>query len=185
MLEDHNEGLQGSAGSGLPVRTMSLVLFGLAAVALVVVILEVAALRPRHDDVEQRAADRAAVLSAAQRFVVQWNTFDPAALDDYKTRVGKLMSTKFRSEFETQFVDVSKVVVASKMSSSGTVLKSGVATLDPDSAQVLVVADAAVSTTSDKRQRHFRWEIDLVKVRGDWLVDSWDAVQDPAAAVTQ
>ena len=51
------------------------------------------------------------------------------------------------------------------------------ATLDDDSARVLVVADAAVESVADARQRHFRWEISLVKVDGEWLVDDFAPVE--------
>jgi hypothetical protein len=56
------------------------------------------------------------------------------------------------------------------------VLASGVASIDQDSAEVLVVADADVKTVFDTRQRHFRWEISLVKVDGTWLVDDFTPV---------
>ncbi len=181
MTQHHDETPTGPSGSRLPTRSMTAVLLGLAVLALIAVVAEVIWLKPRHDEVEERRADRAAVVSTAQRFMVQWNTFEPTALDDYRKRVTALMSTKFKTEFEATFEDVARVVEGAKMESSGTVLKSGVATLDPDSARVLVVADATAKTTADTRERHFRWQLDLVKVDGKWLVDSWEAVQDQQA----
>jgi hypothetical protein len=62
------------------------------------------------------------------------------------------------------------------MDSQGKVLASGVATVDQDSARVLVAADADVKTVFDNRQRHFRWEVSLVKVDGRWLVDDFTPV---------
>jgi len=57
------------------------------------------------------------------------------------------------------------------------VLASGVSEQDTDSAQVLVVADAAVRTVYDKNvARHFRWQISLVNINGKWLVDSFQSV---------
>lgn len=166
-----------------PVHAMTLVLAGLGVLALLAVVAEVAWLRPQHQRIDELAADRSEAISVAQSFMVQWNSFDAAGLDDYRERVSALMSTKFRTEFETQFGDVARVVESTEMTSSGTVLKTGLASLDDDSAQVLVIADAAVETTSDARQRHFRWAIDLVKVDGSWVVDSWDAVQQPSTEV--
>ncbi len=52
------------------------------------------------------------------------------------------------------------------MTSKGEVITSAVASVDPDSAEVLVVADANVTTVFDARARHFRWEVSLVKVDG-------------------
>jgi hypothetical protein len=62
------------------------------------------------------------------------------------------------------------------MTSKGQVLSSAVANLDPDSAQVLVVSDANVTTVFDSRARHFRWEVELVKIDDRWLVDNFTPV---------
>ena len=69
-----------------------------------------------------------------------------------------------------------ELFTAAEPLSQGEVLASGVATLDDDSARVLVVADANVKTVFDERQRHFRWEVSLVKVDGEWLVDDFTPV---------
>lgn len=171
----------GPSRSRLPLRAMTAFLAVLSVLALIVIVLEVTVLRPRHDEVTQRKADRSEVIALAQSFVVQWNTFDSGDLDTYRDGVAGLLSTKFRTEFEDQFTDVAQIVTASEMTSAGTVLKSGVASLDNDSAQVLVVADADVSTSVDDRKRHFRWQVDLVKVAGEWKVDDWEPVQQTAA----
>ena len=56
-------------------------------------------------------------------------------------------------------------------------LASGVASVDRDSAQVLVVSDASVKTVFDPNvARHFRWEVSLVKINGKWLVDDFSPV---------
>ena len=72
--------------------------------------------------------------------------------------------------------DVVASVKQAKMSSKGQVLTSAVASVDPDSAKVLVVADAQVKTVFDNLARHFRWEVSLVKLDGKWLVDDFSPV---------
>ena len=56
-------------------------------------------------------------------------------------------------------------------------LASAVASVDSDSAQVLVVSDAE---RQDRLRphvaRHFRWEVSLVKINGKWLVDDFTPV---------
>ena len=50
------------------------------------------------------------------------------------------------------------------------------ADLDDDSATVLVAHDASVKTTQGDIEHHYRWNVDLVKVDGKWLVDDFEPV---------
>ena len=52
----------------------------------------------------------------------------------------------------------------------------GVASMDDDSAEVLVVSDANRTANGQKVLRHWRWQIHLVKVDGQWLVDDFDEI---------
>jgi Mce-associated membrane protein len=130
----------------------------------------------RLDTAEEELAARADVVRVAEQFTVAVNNYDAASGDDYQATVGELLSTKFRAEFENAMEDIVAQVQQAQMESEGEVLASGVATVADDSARVLVVADAAVTTVYDERQRHFRWEVSLVKVDGDWLVDDFTPV---------
>ncbi len=130
----------------------------------------------KRGDVESALDARRDVVSVAERFTVQANNYDPESVDDYKASVSAMLSTKFRDEFDKAMQDIVTQVQQAKMDSEGTVLAAGVASLDQDSAQVLVVADADVKTVFDNRQRHFRWEVSLVKVDGAWLVDDFTPV---------
>jgi hypothetical protein len=125
---------------------------------------------------EREADARADVARVAEQFTVAVNNYDAKTADDYQAKVGKLLSTKFGADFEKAMADIVTQVKEAQMQSDGTVLASGVASVDDDSARVLVVADAAVKTVYDERQRHFRWEVSLVKVDGDWLVDNFSPV---------
>ncbi|HSE10377.1 MAG TPA: hypothetical protein VLB29_17070 [Nocardioidaceae bacterium] len=120
--------------------------------------------------------DRADVVRVAEQFAVSVNNYDASSIDDYKSSVGELLSTKFSAEFDKAMQDIVAQVQEAQMESNGEVLASGVATIDNDSARVLVVADAAVKTVFDDRDRHFRWEVSLVKVDGEWLVDDFTPV---------
>ena len=150
--------------------------------AAVLVLLLVAAVAAgvwgitRLRSAESELDARADVVLVAEQFTVAVNNYDSASVDNYKSTVGDLLSTKFRAEFEKAMEDIVAQVQQAKMDSEGKVLASGVATIDDDSARVLVVSDATVKTVFDQRERHFRWEISLVKVDGKWLVDDFTPV---------
>ena len=119
---------------------------------------------------------RADAVSVAEAFAVSVNNYDSASVDEYKSSVSELLSTKFRENFDSAMEDIVAQVQEAQMESTGEVLASGVATIDDDSARVLVVSDATVATVFDERQRHFRWEVSLVKIDGEWLVDDFSPV---------
>jgi len=134
-------------------------------------------------DLERRQDDQVAVTQAAQRFVETWNTFTPEDADGYVDQVGELLSTKFRTEFTGAAEDVVRGIEAQKLSSTGEVLVDGdgiplvgIAALDEDSAQVLVVSDAQRVAGGQEVLRHWRWQVSLVKVDGEWLVDAFNEV---------
>lgn len=145
----------------------------------------VMALHLRDKGAERRdlEADRLAVLQAAERFTETWNTFTPDAAQEYVDDVAPLLSTKFRAEFTEAAADVITGITQQQLSSTGTVLADsdgiplvGIASLDPDSAEVLVVSDAERVAGGQNVVRYWRWQIQLVKVGGEWLVDGFDEV---------
>jgi len=150
--------------------------------AAVLVLLLVAAVAAgiwgfaRLSSAEKEIDARADVVRVAEQFAVAVNNFDSNSVDDYRSTVGELLSTKFRGEYDKVMEEMVTSVQEAEMESEGEVLASGVATIDDDSARVLVVSDATVKTVFDERQRHFRWEVSLVKVEGKWLVDDFTPV---------
>lgn len=150
------------------------------AVALVLLVagLVVSATSARTwSQAREESQERTAVVRVAEQFTAEVNNYDAETIDDYRASVGELLTRKFRTEFDQAMEDIVTQVDEAKMSSEGEILVSGVATIDPDSAEVLVVADAAVTTVFDQLNRHFRWKITLVKVEGEWLVDDFVPVQ--------
>jgi hypothetical protein len=150
--------------------------------AAVLVLLLVAAVAAgiwgfaRLSSAEKEIDARADVVRVAEQFAVAVNNFDSNSVEDYRSTVSELLSTKFRGEYDKAMEDIVTSVQEAEMESEGEVLASGVATIDDDSARVLVVSDATVKTVFDERQRHFRWEVSLVKVEGKWLVDDFTPV---------
>lgn len=130
----------------------------------------------RLDEARADLDARADATRVAERFAVQVNNYDAESIDDYQATVGDMLSTKFRGEFDKSMEEILRSVREVEMESTGEVLASGVAAVDQDSARVLVVADADVTTAAGERARHFRWEVSLVKVDGEWLVDDFTPV---------
>lgn len=159
---------------------LSWLVTGVAAVvalaAAAVLVGQLLVLRPAAAEVEEEERNRTAVTRAAERFTVEVNNYDASDVDTLKARVGPLLTTKFRTDFEKSIDDLVTQIQQAELTSTGEVLKSAVASVDPDSAEVLVVADADTQSVFDRRARHFRWSVDLVKVDGRWLVDNFTPV---------
>ena len=175
MTPDHDEdstSSQPAEGTGRLRTAMAAVLVLLLVAAVAAGVWGFTRLRSAESELDARAD----VVRVAEQFTVAVNNYDSASVDNYKSTVGDLLSTKFRAEFEKAMEDIVAQVQQAKMDSEGKVLASGVATIDDDSARVLVVSDATVKTVFDQRERHFRWEISLVKVDGKWLVDDFTPV---------
>lgn len=148
-----------------------------AVLALVAVVVEVTSIRPRSqaDAAEEQAQSQ--VVRAAERFTVQVNTYDSGSINTYSKAMNTMMSPKFKADYKKVIDQLSSTIKQAKVTSKGEVLSSAVASLDTDSAQVLVVSDASVKTVFDPNvARHFRWEVSLVKIGGTWLVNDFSPV---------
>jgi len=140
-------------------------------------------MRARSSEIEAAETSRAEVVQAAQRFTVTWNTIDPDEVQEYVDAVTPLLSTKFRKDFTDTQADVVGGITQLGLSSTGKVLNDedgipliGIADLDDDSAKVLVVSDSRRVSGGQPVLRHWRWELSMVKVDGQWLVDDLKAV---------
>lgn len=149
----------------------------LVVLALVAVAVEVVSLRPRSAEIRADQAAQSEVVRAAERFTVQVNTYDAGSMDSYQSAMNSMMSPKFRADYRKVIDQLASTIKQAKVSSKGDVLASAVASVDTDSAQVLVVSDASVKTIYDPNlARHFRWEVSLVKINGTWLVNDFTPV---------
>jgi hypothetical protein len=152
------------------------VLSFLVVAALVLLVLEVAVLRPDHAEAVADEQARADVTRVAERFTAEVNNYDVGSIDRYEGSITPMLSPKFKGEFDKAMQDIVVAVKQSQLTSKGQVLASAVASVDPDSAQVLVVADANAKSVTGTRIRHFRWQVSLVKLDGKWLIDNFSPV---------
>ncbi|HZJ04665.1 MAG TPA: hypothetical protein VFD59_04240 [Nocardioidaceae bacterium] len=153
-------------------RTIALVL----ALILVASAVGVGVLFYLRGQVESELDERADVARAAEQFVVQFNTYDSGSVDSYVESVNPMLTTSAKTKFATAMEEILSLIEETELKSDGELLASGVAHVDPDDASVLVAVDAAARSLAGPVQRHFRWEIDLNKVDGEWLVDDFNPV---------
>ena len=164
-------------------RTLATVLAALCVAALVAAVWVTVWLRGETAEADQRREDQVALRQAAERFTETWNTFEAGEAEAYLETVAPLLSTKFRAEFEEAGANVVTGIEQQQLSSTGKVLADedevpliGIASLDDDSAQVLVVSDAQRVSSGQQVVRHWRWQVSFVKTDGEWLVDEFKEV---------
>lgn len=158
-------------------RSMLLLAWGLSVLlvlALAGTVLAVVLLAGQHS----RDSDRTAALQAGRQTVVDFTTYKYESWDTDVQRVIADATGPFKDEFTATSGELKGPVVANKASSAGEVLEAGVVSMDSDSAQVLVVADATVTNTAipSGQLRHYRIKLDMVRENGRWLTAGLQAV---------
>jgi Mce-associated membrane protein len=178
-----------------PSATFRLVLL----VVLVVVLLAAAGalawlLVDRRGAADEAQAEREAVMSQTEQFVLRLNTYGPDQLDDeghladYQSQVEDVITPKFATDFETSGLPIAEQTVAQAgYGRRAEVFGVGVESLDEDSATAIVAAGLTGSYPDpknpddtakrvDAEQDVLRWEVDLVRTDGTWLVDDYAPV---------
>lgn len=120
--------------------------------------------------------DRAEAVAVAEQFCLRMDAVDGSDLEGYREEVSELLTTKQKAKFTGEFAEFEKLGVEQDLKGTGTVLASGLADMDQDSATVLVVHDSTVTSASNTTERHYRWTVELRKVSGEWLVDDFTPV---------
>jgi Mce-associated membrane protein len=121
-------------------------------------------------------SERHAAVAVAEQFCLRMDAVDASDLEGYKKRVSELLTTKQKAKFTSEFAQFQNLGMDKDLKGTGTVLSSGVADLDQDSATVLVAHDSSVKASTGTTERHYRWTVSLRKVHGDWLVDDFTPV---------
>lgn len=165
---DRSSGRSPVAGAW-PRLVLALLLLALLVAAMIVGSLAWADLRRA----EQAREDRAEVLRVSELFATRANNFSSAEADAYERSVTPLLTTRYEKEWTSRFAELRKYDGTETVTSEGTVRASGVASLDVDSATVLVVADTQVVLQGQELNGALRWQVDLFKVDDRWLVDDY------------
>lgn len=185
VTEDHDRDPEPRTTADRPSRRprLAAALAALCVLALVGGLVLAFWLQDRTEEREAAEQDRIEAMQAAQAFTEVWNTFRPNDVSGYVERVTPLLTSKFETEFSNAAEDVVTGITQQRLSSRGEVLTDadgvplvGISSIDPDSAEVLVVADANRVANRQRVLRHWRWQVSLRKVDGEWLVDSFKEV---------
>ena len=174
--------------------------FRLVLLVLLVVLLLVSAgvlvwlLADRRGEADEVQSEREAVMAQTKQFVLRLNTYGPDGLDDqghladYQADVDEVITPKFATDFETSGLPIAEQTVAQAgYSREAEVFGVGVQQIDEDSAVALVAAGLTGSYPDPKHpddpakriaagEDVLRWEVDLVKTDGEWLVDDYSPV---------
>jgi Mce-associated membrane protein len=143
-------------------------------------------------DADRTEADRQAVMTQAQQFIVRVNTYGPdllaadGTMPDYREQVLEVITDKFAASFEESVPAAESTVAQAAFARTAEVFGAGVSAIDRDSATALVAGSFTNSYPVDpedlegERQEDlplpFRVRIELVKVDGEWLVDGFTPV---------
>lgn len=175
-----------------PFRLVLLVVLVALLLAAAGVLVWLLAERRGHADALQ--AERESVMSQTQQFVLRLNTYGPDDLDaqgklsTYQKQVDEVITPKFASDFDSSGLPIAEQTVKQAgYGRTAEVFGVGVQTMDSDSAVALVAAGLTSSypdpkhpDDASKRQTGaedvLRWEVDLVKIDGKWLVDAYSPV---------
>ena len=180
MSEPTDAGIQDPGGpqrAALPVRARTVRMISLVLVVILVLATGAAlwlGLKTRTSD--ERQQERAAASSVASQFALRMDNVDGSDFDGYIKGINELLTTKAKSKNKKTFDAIKQSYEAAKVKGTGKVLLTAVADDDEDSATVLVVHDASVTTTQGDIEHHYRWSVELVKVDGEWRVDDFTPV---------
>jgi Mce-associated membrane protein len=142
--------------------------------------------------------ERESAMSQAEQFVLRVHTYGPQLLDEknampkYRELVTEVMTPKFGADFEEQAGLAEATVAQAGVARTAEVFSYGTATIDRDSASILVAGSFSTSYPDPKAPEDagsridtdaipFRYEVSLKKIDGEWLVDAFqDLTGEPA-----
>jgi hypothetical protein len=136
------------------------------------------------------AEERESAMAQSKQFVLRLHTYGPQYLDsdnkmpEYSELVSELMTPKFAADFEKNVTYAEQAVSQAGAGRAAEVYSTGVSSLDADSATVLVAGSFINSypNPNDAEQRidteslPFRYEVKVLKVDGEWLVDDFTPI---------
>ncbi|WGL52002.1 hypothetical protein P5P86_18870 [Nocardioides sp. BP30] len=134
-------------------------------------------------------SERDDAMSQARQFALRVNAYGPDLLDaktgqmpKYRQLVEAVVTAKFRTDFENNGVPFAEASVSQTgVKRTTEVYSTGVATIDSDTATVLVAGSFTNSYPKKKGSttyvtgtpEPYRFEVSMVKTGGKWLVDAF------------
>lgn len=129
--------------------------------------------------------DAKAAESVASEFVTTFNTYAANELDDYRARIGDLVTDEFDETFLAQLAEAEPGLVESEVSFSGvSVSSTGLTQMDADSATVVVTFTFVVdSATTEPATVASRVLVDLSRSGASWVVSDLAEIPQVEASV--
>nr|WP_240974149.1 hypothetical protein [Nonomuraea sp. FMUSA5-5] len=127
-----------------------------------------------------RADDRQAVLQAAGTHAKNLVSLDYKSADADVRRILTTSTGAARAEYEANAAKLRATTVENKVVQQGVLRATGLVSMSATTARVLVVADVEIrwdGSRSAPQERFYRWQMDLSKAGGAWLVSKVVQVQ--------
>lgn len=169
------------SGRSLSRRTLRL-LMGLLAILIVGLTTAAVLLAMTLQEAAAKADAREEVLSAARQYAVNLLTVDYRNTDQHIQRVLQGAASPFREEYAGKRQAIIDAAKKAEGDSKGESKDAAVISMDEDSAEVMVLADAVVSNKQTREaskqgvRSAYRWKLAMQNVRGRWLVSKVEMV---------
>ncbi|MER6825815.1 hypothetical protein ABT352_07495 [Streptosporangium sp. NPDC000563] len=151
-------------------------MLGVLIVALLVAAFWIgAALR----DAQTAADDRQAALRAAGAHALHLLSVGYRSVDEDIERILDTSTGVARAEYARTAAELKRSTVKDKILQTGALRASGLVSLKGSTAQVMVVGDAVIRRDGSKdapQERFYRWNMEVTKVGGSWLVSQAELV---------
>lgn len=122
-------------------------------------------------------AGRAAAVHAAEQEVVGLVSVGSRTTQADLDRLADGATSDFRSELQQQSKALRAALAGEKVTSTGSIVSSGVTSYSAERARVIVAAKGTVENkSSDAAPRSYRLRVDLSRVGGAWLVSDLEFV---------
>jgi Mce-associated membrane protein len=117
------------------------------------------------------SANQSNVSAVGGQLAVDFTSFDYRHLDQDFTATAKRATPAFAKTYLAQSKSVESVITKAKAVSSSQVIATGVKSLTPTNAVVLVALNDVTKNTQSPKgtTQYFRMEVDLVRQNGSWL----------------
>lgn len=122
----------------------------------------------------ENAGEVSRVKAVSEEFARRMDSLSSKDVPGYVKKVSELLTTRCRADFEKSEAALTGSIGSVGFTTKGFVRATGIATLDDDSATVMVVHDAQKTAESGQSLLSaYRWTISLRKINGTWLVDKF------------
>jgi Mce-associated membrane protein len=123
------------------------------------------------------SATRADVLAAARQEAVNLTSQDYRTVDADLRRMADGATGQLRADLEQRAGQAKQVVLRNKAVARGVAVDAGLVVLDGGSATAVVAVDSTVTSSgATPASRRYRFQLDLTRVGGRWLVSNLTAV---------